>query len=250
MPHRCAVELEEEQRAKEVSVQIKRGNHESAQANPEQVGRLLAKDVAHGFAMVVPTDLVPLNPGAMVQPTGLAEQWVLDNNGKQKVKCRVTQDLTCAETEKEEPISANSRIDMEAHPEMICGWCLPRIIHFTVALRLAWPGKSILVAKCDCSDACHRIAHSAEAVAQTTTTLGALAFACWRLTFGGSPNPPTWCCFSEIVTDLANEISMRAEWNRDAGSQSTRTRDSVCSCPVCGSDNATCDHWPRGRVHR
>jgi hypothetical protein len=53
---------------------------------------LLAKDIAHGFPMVVPTDLVPLITGAMVQPTGMAEQWVLDNNGKRKVKCRITQD--------------------------------------------------------------------------------------------------------------------------------------------------------------
>jgi hypothetical protein len=91
MPHRHVVELEEEQRAKEVSAKIQRGNHKSAQANPEQVGTLLAKDVAHGFAMVVLTDVVPLIPGAMVQPTGLAEQWVLDHNGKRKVKHRITQ---------------------------------------------------------------------------------------------------------------------------------------------------------------
>jgi hypothetical protein len=84
MPHHHAVELEEEQRAKEVSAQIKQGNHKPAQANREQVGMLLAHGFAHGFAMVVPTDLVPLIPGAMVQPTGLAEQWVLDNNGKRK----------------------------------------------------------------------------------------------------------------------------------------------------------------------
>jgi hypothetical protein len=50
-------------------------------------------------------------------------------------------------------------------------------------------------------------------VAQTITTLGALALVHWRLTFGGSPNPPTWCCFSETVTDLANKISMCAEWD-------------------------------------
>jgi hypothetical protein len=28
-----------------------------------------------------------------------------------------------------------------------------------------------------------------------------------RLTFGGSPNPPSWCLFSEMVADLANEIA-------------------------------------------
>jgi hypothetical protein len=213
MPYRYAIELDETRRQKELKAQIERGNHKSAQANPEQVGKLLSKDVAHGFAMVVPTEMVPLIPDAMVQPTGLAEQWVLDDEGKRKVKYRITQDLTYAESTKDEPISVNSRINMKAYPEMIYGWCLPRIIHFIVALRLFWPGKSIFIAKYDYSDAYRRIAHSAKAVAQTITTLGALAFVYWRLTFGGSPNPPTWCCFSEIVTDLANEISMCAEWD-------------------------------------
>jgi hypothetical protein len=149
---------------------------------------------------------------------------------------------------------------MKAYPEMIYGWCLPRIVHFIVALRLAWPGKSILIARYDCSDACRRIAHSAKAVAQTITTLGALAFVCWRLTFGGSPNPPTWCCFSEIVTDLANEISMCAEWDPATlkSPDQTVTPDPIrlgpeipfaIALPMAVTIPSTCDHWPRGRVH-
>jgi hypothetical protein len=173
MPYLCAVELDEAKRETEVNAQIRRGNHKSAQANPEHVGRLLVKDVAHGFAMVVPMVMVPLIPGAMVQSAGLAEQRVLDENGKQKVKYQITQDLTCAESEKNEPISVNSRVDMKAYPEIIYGWCLPRIIHFIVALRLPWPEKAILVAKYDYSNAYQRIAHRVTAVAQTITTLGA-----------------------------------------------------------------------------
>jgi hypothetical protein len=65
---------------------------------------------------------------------------------------------------------------MKAYPEMIYGCCLPRIIHFIVALRLFWPGKSIFIAKYEYSDAYWRIAHSAKAVTQTITTLGAPAF--------------------------------------------------------------------------
>jgi hypothetical protein len=65
-------------------------NHKSAQANPKQVGGLLAKDVAHGFVMAVPTVMVSLIPGAMVQPAGPAERWVLlDENGKREVKHRM-----------------------------------------------------------------------------------------------------------------------------------------------------------------
>ena len=40
---------------------------------------------------------------------------------------------------------------------------------------------------------------------------GDTAFVSLRLTFGGSPNPPTWCMFSELVTDLANEIAQCTE---------------------------------------
>jgi hypothetical protein len=213
MPYRYAQDIDDDTREKEMLAMIARGNHKSAQANPEQVGRLLSKDVVHGFSMVLPIEVVPLIPGAMVQPTGLAEQWVLNEEGERMIKYRITQDLTYAETDKDSQISVNSRIDMGEYKEMIYGWCLPRIIHFIVALRLAWPLTAIFICKYDYSDAYRRIAHSAKAVAQTITTLGVLAFIYIRLTFGGSPNAPTWCCFSETVTDLANEISMCKDWD-------------------------------------
>ena len=57
------------------------------------------------------------------------------------------------------------------------------------------------------------MAHSAKAAIQAIAVHEALAYISLRLTFGGSPNPPTWCMFSEMVTDLANEIIKCNEWN-------------------------------------
>jgi hypothetical protein len=114
---------------------------------------------------------------------------------------------------KESPLSTNSRIDMEEQPEMVCGWALPCIIHFIVALKLGWPKRTIFMSKHDCSDACCRMAHSALAVAQTIATCLACAFVCFQMTSGGSPNPPTWCKFSEMVADLANKISLCKHWD-------------------------------------
>jgi hypothetical protein len=34
-----------------------------------------------------------------------------------------------------------------------------------------------------------------------------------RMTFGGSANPPAWCALSEMITDLANEISCIKDWD-------------------------------------
>ena len=95
---------------------------------------------------------------------------------------------------------------------MIYGWCLPRITHYIVAVRLKHPNVGILISKYDYSDAYRRIAHSAEAAMQTIVVHNNLVYLSLRLTFGGSPNPPTWCMFSEIVTDLANEIAQCKEW--------------------------------------
>jgi hypothetical protein len=103
---------------------------------------------------------------------------------------------------------------MTQYPEMIFGWCLPRIIHFIVALRIAHPGRRILIAKYDFSDAYRRIAHSARAASQSIIVLAGIAFLALRLSFGGSPNPPTWCSFSEMVTDLSNEIPL-CDWGAD-----------------------------------
>jgi hypothetical protein len=214
MPYRYSREITEKEREQEVLAMLVRGNHKSAKDEPEIVEKLLTKDVVHGFSMVIPIELVPLIPNAMVQPVGLAKQWTLDDQAKRVIKYRITQDLTYSETSsKEAPMSINSRIDMDQYPEMVYGWALPRIIHFIVALRLAWPLRTIFISKYDYSDAYRRMAHSALAVAQTITTCLAYAFVYFRMTFGGSPNPPTWCNFSEMVADLANEISMCRDWD-------------------------------------
>ncbi len=101
MPHRCSREITEAEREREVLAMLTRGNHKSAQDEPEIVEQLLSKDAVHGFSMVTPTELVPPIPNAMVQPVGLAKQWTLDEEGNRKVKHRITQDLSCSETSQE-----------------------------------------------------------------------------------------------------------------------------------------------------
>ena len=129
--------------------------------------QLLSKDEVHGFSMVIPIELVPLILNAMmVQPVGLVKQRAPDENGNRKIKYRITQDLSFSETIKDVPLSITSRIDMEQYPEMaVYGRALPRTIHFIVALRLAWPLRTIFILMYEhYSDAYRRMAHSALAV--------------------------------------------------------------------------------------
>jgi hypothetical protein len=84
-----------------------------------------------------------------------------------------------------------------------------------VALWREHPNKRIFVAKYDYSDAYHRMNHAALAAAQSIAIFDEVANIALRLTFSGSPNPLTWCLFSEIVIDLANEISLCEEWDTE-----------------------------------
>jgi hypothetical protein len=96
---------------------------------------------------------------------------------------------------------------------MIYGWCLGRVVHFIVALRAEHPDSRIFIAKYDFSDAYRRVAHTAGAAPQTILVMGQVAYIMLRLAFGGSPNPPAWCTFFEMVTDLANEIPLCPSWD-------------------------------------
>ena len=59
---------------------------------------------------------------------------------------------------------------------MIYGFCLLRLIHYIVALRLEYPEERILISKYDFSDAYRRVAHSAAAAAQTILIVGEIAY--------------------------------------------------------------------------
>jgi hypothetical protein len=218
-------EISEEQCVLELEANLERGNHKSATSRPEITEKQLLKDVHHGFAFPFPTGMVRKLKGALVQPFGLASQFSLKADGSREEKHRLTHDLSYEITCK--GISVNNRVNMPRYPDMIFGWCLPRIIHFVVALRLAYPRSRILIAKYDFSDAYRRINHLAQAAVQSIIVLATIAFLALRLSFGGSPNPPTWCSISEMITDLSNEIPLCDDWDskklRSPGQPATPT---------------------------
>ena len=88
-----------------------------------------------------------------------------------------------------------------------------RVIHFIVALRKAHPNKKIFISKFDFSDAHRRVTHSARSAVQSIVIFRDIAYLALRMTFGGSANPPAWCGYSEMVTDLSNELPLCGDWD-------------------------------------
>jgi hypothetical protein len=190
---------------------INQANHKSADNKPSVVNKLLLKDVTHGFSLLLPPETITRIQGALVQPLGLAKQWSLNQHGDRIPKYRLAQDLSFSITQN--ACSINDQIDMKEYAEMIHGWCLGRILHFIIAIRLAHLGKRICKAKYDNSHAYRCIAHSGSAATDLISIFDRVAYVALRLTFGGSTTPPTWCLFSEMVTDLANKIYCCSPWD-------------------------------------
>ena len=216
--YRLSRELSEDERAKELAAQIVRGNHKSATESEAEVQTLLEGDVRHGFVLPVWEDALLRVKGCHLQPGGMVRQFSLKADGTRKVKNRFTHDLSYSITL--EDASINSRVQMNRYPDMVYGWCFQRILHYLSALRARNPNQRIFMSKFDYSDAYKRISQSPDATAATVVRFGKIAYFCWRMVFGGSPNPAGFSCFSELLTDLANEIAM-SDYGPEMGTSPT-----------------------------
>ena len=199
-------ELSEEERTTELEAQLERGNHKSATENEDEINSLLTGDVVHGFVLPFLASSIKRLKGVHLQPGGMVRQMSLKADGSRKMKNRFTHDLSFSITM--EDASVNSRIQIERYPDMVYGFCLWRILHYLAALRYRNPRRKIFISKFDYSDAYKRISQSPRTSASTVIRFGEVAYICWRMVFGGSPNPAGFSCFSEMLTDLANELAM------------------------------------------
>lgn len=141
----------------------------------------------------------------MLRACGLVTQLTLSETGDRKEKSCLTQDLSFCITSIFTLV--NWRLNKEAYPDLIYGFCLFRIIHFIVALRLQFSDTPILISKYNFLDAYRRISHCVTSAVQTIIALGAKVYIMLVLSFGGSADPQVWCGFSEMLCNLPNEIS-------------------------------------------
>ena len=204
-------DLTEDERMAELEANIARGNHASAKSQPKELERKVDREVTYGFALPVWLSAIPRIPRSLLQACGLVTQSSLSETGERIEKSRLTHDQSFCITSNY--ASVNRRLDRDAYPDLIYGFCLLRIIHFIVALRLRFPDTPILISKYDFSDAYRRISHRATSAVQTIIALGLKAYIMLVLSFGGAANPQVWCGFSEMLCDLSNEIPLIPNWD-------------------------------------
>jgi hypothetical protein len=190
---------------------VTRQNHKKARDNPNIIREALSKDVSLGFACVIPIHVITNIPQAMVFPLGMVEQHTISDNGERIPKRRLTHDQSF--TALPDSQSLNNLTDITKFPELIFGFCLHRTIYQIMSLRLNYPNQKILLMKFDFSKAYRRVQYDGISATRCLSAFEDLAYLQLRLSFGGMGCPASWCPFSEIITDLANELMITADWN-------------------------------------
>ena len=152
-------DLTEHERVEELQENLARGNHNSAKSRPKELETKITREVIYGFALPIWLATIAKIPKAMLQACGLVTQSTLSESGQRKEKSRLTHNLLFSITS---PYAlVNRRLDRDEYPELIYGFCLLRIIHYIVALRLRIPDTPILISKYNFWDAYRRISHRA-----------------------------------------------------------------------------------------
>ena len=93
------------------------------------------------------------------------------------------------------------------------GKAFSSLIYYIAYLRSVHPDEKILLTKVDWKSAYRRIHLQADMAAKSYTCLDGLLLLALRMTFGGSPNPSEWNEVSEVMTDLANDLARRLDWD-------------------------------------
>ncbi|KAI2500083.1 hypothetical protein MHU86_14410 [Fragilaria crotonensis] len=109
--------------------------------------------------------------------------------------------------------SVNERVDTSQLTEARFGKAFSRLMYHISFLRQLWPDEPIWMTKVDCKSAYRRIHLKAATAMKSCTSIDDLLLVALRMTFGGAPNPSQWSDVSEMITDLANDLVRRDDWD-------------------------------------
>lgn len=193
-----------ESRTAENAAMIEYGNHKGANANLQLILDTVQGDVEQGFAIALPLGTDMHLPESKVCPLGVVNQKTMSEKGEIIPKSRLTHDQTYTHLPGSK--SVNNLTDKSMFPDMIYGWCLPRLFHQIIAMRLAHPNTRILGIKADFKSAYQRVHYNWRSAQQCIVTLTGMLVLWWRLCFGGTGFPMAWCAIGELIVDLANAL--------------------------------------------
>ncbi len=139
-------------------------------------------------------------------------QTTIDEKGEPQLKLRLTHDQSF-NPKGSSGRSVNDRVDETMLTPARFGKAFSRFLYHISYLRRIKTDEPIFITKDDFKSAYRRIHLQAPTAMKACTCINGILLVALRLTFGGSPNPSLWSDVSEVVTDLANDLVRRPDWD-------------------------------------
>jgi hypothetical protein len=199
-------------RLADIAANLARGNHKSALGHEAELVAMLKEEVGRGWQLPLPKRAALEIPECEVAPLGMVVQTTIDEKGRPTEKLRLTHDQSFSPSG-DGGRSVNDRVDTSTLTPARFGKAFSRLIYHISFLRKRRPTERILMTKVDCKSAYRRIHLQWKTAVKSCTSVDDLLLVALRMTFGGSPNPAQWSDVSEVITDLANDLVRRADWD-------------------------------------
>jgi hypothetical protein len=204
--------ISDDDRLAAVRANLARGNHKSARGHEAKLISMLKEEVEKGWQLPLPKGAALEIKGCEVAPLGLVVQTTMDEKGRPMDKLRLTHDQSF-NPKGVTGLSVNDRVDASQLTVARFGKAFSRFIYHISYLRQLWPDDPILLTKVDWKSAYRRIHLKANTAVKSCTCIDDLLLMALRMTFGGAPNPSQWSDVSEVLTDLANDLVRRTDWD-------------------------------------
>ena len=205
-------EISDSDRLADVRANLARGNHKSARGHEAKLISMLKDEASRGWQLPLPREAALEIKGCEVAPLGMVAQTSIDEKGNSIEKLRLTHDQSFSPSGVAGR-SVNERVDTSQLTEARFGKAFSRLMYHISFLRQLWPDEPIWMTKVDCKSAYRRIHLKAATAMKSCTSIDDLLLVALRMTFGGAPNPSQWSDVSEMITDLANDLVRRDDWD-------------------------------------
>ena len=205
-------DIPDAERLADVAASLARGNHKSARGHEAKLLEMLRDEVKRGWQLPLPKEAAMELPHCEVAPLGVVTQSTVGADGTKETKLRLTHDQSFNATRGARR-SVNDRVDVDQLTPARFGRALLRFLHYTCKLRKQFPGERLLITKVDFKSAYRRVHLKAKTALKSCTCTAGMLLVALRMTFGGAPNPSQWSDISEVITDLANDLVRRSDWD-------------------------------------
>jgi hypothetical protein len=206
------LDIPDDDRLSSVRANLAHGNHKSARNHEHSLISMLKGEVERGWQLPLLKEAAHVIPGCEVEPLGMVAQTTIDEGGEPQRKLRLTHDQSFS-PKGSSSRSVNDRIDETTLSPARFGKAFSRFLYHILYLRKIKTDKPIYMTKGDFKSAYRRIHLQAPTAVKACTCVDGILLVALRMTFGGSPNPSLWSDVLEVVTDLANDLVRRSDWD-------------------------------------